>query len=355
MRNTTAVINIQYPGKINLPINEPIYINSDNRLVKILITSHGNPVEFKDFTNRLIETGEVVNYVKELSTKITDKWESSKIDKPLNRYLNTDQQLLIVNEVYYTQLVLIYLMTEKDTLVSNQKTRKILQDFIYRYRILTEDFTVLLPNNNNRKHIVFTEYHFSNESPKDSCEERQALNSLKLYGPTKKPKTYISFGDLKVNYWKQELFEIELFTSEEVYKNLSAHEILVKELIVASKQDLIINENSKSTLINCFTAIEIVTTKFISTNLEKLDKKSKLYKKYVPNQTSLYRKLKVYLPTLFSILQINGTDIIKKIDDMRNIRNEVIHEGRSYTINEANKCMDNTIEFVNNLEGKYYG
>ena len=351
MKTTIAKINIQYPGKIKLPLNSPFYLNSGDREFKTIITSHFKPIEIKDFANSLIKDEfENVTIEQPISIELDDKWVVQSLNGFNSAYKNNSQELQMVTELYYTEIVMVYLVTDIEKLTSNQRTNKYLKQFIDSYKTATGDYHIL-PQRNNRKHAIFYEYNIRIPESLKNQNERQLLNSKLIYGTAKKPSTYISYGDIRLNF-KEPEFDIDK-NSEKLLKYLDSSEIEQFELTLISQaqENFEVDLNYKSALLNSFLAIETSLTNFINLKLSEANISNKEQKKY-KMEMGIGLKLNILLKSIIKQLNEKEIKLLKDVDDLRKLRNSLVHDGVEITETEAKESIKISQEFVAFLELK---
>jgi len=338
------ILNQLYPGFIALEAKKPFRKIFQDRIISIQVLKHHLPLKIIDFRNK-ITTSEIEE------NKIKFELENGQYSiNPKNVAIVSDEFFFIVDKEkhentyfsnsYYTELMTLY---ETPDLNENnfEFYNQIMNDFIKTYRELTFDVRIQLPSSLNHENLIIKEKVIA-YTPKELLLERE-----KRF--IKKRKIQLSIKQLQLNDFFTPLSQKHYDTNrntkifESSYKDHKESNSYIESLNKA-KEELYINKNYKYSLLDSFFCIESILSNFLSE--EKIikgitNKKLKNYK----SEVGIGYKLNIELPLFISDFNVAVKEMLNNIDKIRGIRNDVVHENKNVTEDEAKLALKFATDF----------
>jgi len=349
MRTGCIYVRLLYPGYIGLKENVIYQFSVLDRLATVKILQHKSAVEIIDFDNSLTydEFGTVLAKPKfDISLEnLTMTIGEQDIYKVIDYQ---DDKDIIFKSIDYTELQISFEIEEafKEGIHDVIYYTSALEKFINTYRFITNDINVQVPTNALFEELIVRTYtlHYT---PEDLSEDEfYRLTKERTLGEFTINRLYGSHaGARRVGHDIDSCSEMmtDFFRDNHTIPN-------GRQALLKAYEEAYINRNYKYALLECFIAIESVVVGYLTA--EKL--KRGISKKKVDDyktQVGISYLLNIEFP-LITTLNEDEKKIIFAVNEVRKIRNGVVHEGKDVSEKEAKKSIESVDKLMKLISDK---
>lgn len=326
-----------YPSDLFLTDKENFWFEHESKKYLVLIHTHLKSLVINDYGNKLIkkeENGHIKHYVEKNEIKISKENLSIEIEN--DAYYIIDYEKHLHKELYtisHTEIILCFesLSTENNFELAHQA----LLYFIDAYKIVSGDVLTLVQDKIPFFSKIYKNYfhQYSKEELLMNSEDRMKLPrglALSFH------KFTIPFWNMQGKKITEEPKEISRMLKEYFIEKKKVNPLA--EYILKSMEELHVHKNYKYSLIESWTALEIAVVSYLAKlKLGKGISKTKIDD--YEGQVGISYLINIELPLVCKNNDQDFKDLILKVDNIRKIRNKVIHENKSVSEFDADTAI----------------
>jgi len=328
---------VSYPSLITLEEGFGLLMNYEGYDFSVIVQQHVKVLQILDYNNDII-----VNKISDKETESTLKTNKIEELSKEKLFIQIDDSKLIVETIgsncnsFRTRDITNLLFgievedIENVNLVQD-KFDDILKYFLKIYRIKSGDIHTKFPEDLNEELLVIREgrYLYLQEDLGKKISERLnseirvaiGIKSLKM------PNSFTIGSKKNLDFDKNGEVMKEFVKSNGKISQID-------EFLLKAREEFYVKNNFKYSILELFTMIEVlvvdILTKYKLANGVS-NKKLKEFKKNIP----ISYLINVELPLILNEITIEDRKVLSKIDSIRKIRNEIIHESRKITREEC--------------------
>ncbi|MFH0792471.1 MAG: hypothetical protein V2A74_00400 [bacterium] len=355
MASGALYVCVNYPGHIGLAEHSSYIFLIEGRPASVLINRHVEALEVLDFDNEIVLDPPKGQPLFQLKNPIVTISESNLIvehwDKPRLFIDTKSQNLRVFQPRPFTELILA--CEVRDTSAPSEEDfsfhNKVLEGFIRAYRHLTHDVRISMPRDLHRGPAI-----------KKACTIAFDETDMTFSSPERLLRSRVLPLGLKEFPIKEVLDRVPALpkdagpATEAMLLFLALGNVVPPESEALEKayEDVAVRRNYKYALLDAFICAEIFVTRYIvSLKQRKGVSKSKIdrFKTEVP----FGYVLNVELPCLVEGgLSPTEFELISQVDNVRKLRNDVVHENGEVTEKDALHAVNAVRSLIHFLNSK---
>ncbi|WP_298346564.1 hypothetical protein [uncultured Algibacter sp.] len=328
---------VSYPSLITLKEGFGVYLNYKGYDFSVRVQQHVKALQILDYDNDIIvnkisdkesESSLKTNTIKELSkNELFIQIENSKlIVETIGANCNSFRTRDITNLLFGIEVEDI----ENVDSVQDEFD-DMLKYFLKIYRIKSGDIHTKFPEDLNEELIVIRDgknLYRQEDLDKEVSERLNSVMSVAIaIKSLKMPNSFTIGSKMSLD------FEKNGKTIKEFIKS-NGEISQIDEFLLKAREEFYVKSNFKYSILELFTMIEVlvvnILTKYKLANGVS-NKKLKEFKKNIP----ISYLINVELPLILNNITIEDRKVLSKIDGIRKIRNEIIHENRKIAREEC--------------------
>jgi hypothetical protein len=331
----SRIVNLFYPGRINMPEHTGYLVRVEGGLGSILLYRHLQPVEALDFHNELRQHTQDGKHNWTIERPITlpeancislaSEGESLYVLEGLAHYYR------FFKKRKFTELFVIYEVGDTSQLTDEETGRfaSILDRFIFAYRAFTGDVSVRMPNDLAGEYPVIRAGVHEYTEEELQVPDQQRITTL----------PQINIGIQGLPFANPHEIKPPAVDAERIGPKMSGFLASgsavpdAQSLLVKATEELKIANDYRYALLLGFFSIESVLNEFLQHIKAKAGISTNTLKQY-EGEVGMSYKINVELPL---VLQTNHPvrQLIPGLKTANTLRNKVVHTGRKVTYQEA--------------------
>lgn len=322
-----------YPGHICLHARRWYSFEVDGRPATVAIDRHVDALRVLDFDNRINKDGleHPIDKFSDQALRMSYEVNPSTLRREMivDNYGKREHKVLYAT--FYTELVVVHEIANPASLTKAEEEfyLRVLEKFIRKYRYVSHDIKLRLPQHVNRERMVVKRGTVAylpdelrlpvHERLAKSREVKLELKYVKFLDQTES----LPFTEKEINDWTNRLLELH-----------DDAMIREEEWLVKATEELVVNQNFRYALLDAFSAAESIVGRVLQKiRLAKGVSKKKL--EAYEAEIGVGYMLNVELPSMLEHLNEKERQILGKVDGVRKLRNEVIHRGADVSKSDA--------------------